>query len=89
MRAIHGALRRGIVLARNMDIRDVHWMPQPVRLPRWPPCPAVQRGAHRDPEWTLGECRRSAADDLHDGSPEEIDDQRSNVSERRGRRAAL
>jgi hypothetical protein len=43
---------------------------------------ALQRGAHRDPEWTRGECRR-AADDLHESSAEEIDDEDHNVNARR------
>jgi len=45
---------------------------------------ALQRGAHRDPEWTRGECRRRAADDLHESSAQEIDEEDYNVNARRG-----
>jgi len=44
---------------------------------------ALQRGAHRDPEWTRGECRRRAADDLRESSAEEIDDEDNNSAGQR------
>jgi len=48
------------------------------------PCsPHCNVGRNSDPEWTLGECRRSAADDPHGLSAEEINDDGNNVSDRR------